>query len=270
MKKEREIVWLIIAILLVCVALAVIFYTRHMRSKNEGNNSEKHEPYRPVQATTYEKITDEADEDSCDLSGLIFTKYKPTSKKALSSFQNYIVLDCETTGLSPKTDEIIEIAMAKYIDGELSDEFQCFVRPTVPLPPMITRLTGITQKDLETAPYISDIIDDIWLFLAGFTLVAHNASFDIGFLRTAFAMSEFEGEFEYLDTLYLARKAYPDLKNHKLETLIVELGISELQTHRAMDDVLCTQKILEKSLEVLLEKKEEELSERRRKKALTK
>lgn len=198
---------------------------------------------------------------------LDFYRDKLNSRKALTSFDTYVVLDCETSGLSPKSDEIIEIALIKYVKGELVDTFSSLVAPSRPISSRITEITWITNTDLENAPTIQEIIPKVWDFIDGFVLVGHNIPFDIGFLKTQFAKSGYEGRFNYVDTLQLARSAFPDFPNHKLSTCIEKLSLSDGQTHRAMGDTVCTHLLLEKCLSVLLEKKEQELAERRARKA---
>ncbi len=197
---------------------------------------------------------------------LEFSQDKLSSKKALQNLKDYVVLDCETTGLSPSDNEIIEIAMSKYIGGEKVSEFSSLVQPFGIIPARITEITGITNLDVASSPIISEIVEQMWDFIAGFTLVGHNIPFDIGFLKKIFSDAGYEGKFKYVDTLKLARTAFPEFPNHKLETCINMLSLSDGQTHRALDDVECTQKLLEKCLPLLLQKKELELAEKRAKK----
>ena len=198
---------------------------------------------------------------------LDFYRDKLNTKKAITTFDTYVVLDCETTGLSSKTDEIIEIALIKYIKGELVDTFSSLIKPSCQISPTITKITGITNADVENAPTIQAIIPQVWNFIDGFVLVGHNIPFDIGFLKKQFVVNGYEGRFNYIDTLQLARSAFPEFPNHKLSTCIDRLSLSDGQTHRAMDDVICTQRLLEKCLPILLEQKERELAERRARKA---
>lgn len=207
-----------------------------------------------------ERHDDERIEPECNL---FFYRDKLNSKKGLSSFDTYVVLDCETTGLSATNDEIIEIAMAKFIKGQEVDRLHSLVRPTCQLPRRITQLTGITNDDLKDAPLIEDIAPKMWDFIQGYYLVGYNIPFDIGFIKKAFAQLDYEGVFNYVDVLQLARKAYPDMPNHKLATLIQAFNLADGQTHRAFDDVICTQKLLVLCLDVLLTQKEKELAARR-------
>ena len=194
---------------------------------------------------------------------LEFCRIKLNSKKALTSFDTYVVLDCETSGLSPTSNEIIEVALIKYVNGELVDTFSSLVAPSSPISSRITAITGITNADLKNAPSAEDVIPIVWSFIEGFVLVGHNIPFDIKFLKEEFTKNGYKGQFDYVDTLQLARSAFPDFPNHKLATCIEKLSLSDGQTHRALDDIICTQRLLEKCLSVLLAQKERELAERR-------
>lgn len=194
---------------------------------------------------------------------LDFCRIKLNSKKALTTFDTYVVLDCETSGLSPTANEIIEVALIKYVNGELVDTFSSLVAPSCPISSRITAITGITNADLKNAPPAEAVIPVVWSFIEGFVLVGHNIPFDIKFLRAEFEKNGYVGQFDYVDTLQLARSAFPDFPNHKLATCIEKLSLSDGQTHRALDDIICTQRLLEKCLSILLEQKERELAERR-------
>ena len=166
------------------------------------------------------------------------------TKKAIKEFRasnSYIVIDLETSGLSKYKNEIIEIAMLKIKDGKKVDRFESLVKPSEPITAKIEKLTGITNDMLSSAPSFESIADKVLSFIGDETLVAHNAKFDIGFLSEALEPKKVK--LKCVDTLIVARKALPELENHKLQTLISHYGIAETQSHRAMDDVECTQEI---------------------------
>lgn len=167
-----------------------------------------------------------------------------TTKKSIKEFRasnSYIVLDLETSGLSKYKNEIIEIAMLKVQDGQKADRFERLVKPSEPITAKIEKLTGITNDMLAAAPSFDSIADDVVSFIGNDILVAHNAKFDIGFLSAA--LEPREVNLKCVDTLAVARKALPEFDNHKLQTLISHYGVAETQSHRAMDDVECTQEI---------------------------
>lgn len=156
----------------------------------------------------------------------------------------YVVFDLETTGLSPLTCDIIEIGAVKIKEGEIKETFHTFVTPSVPLPRHIQELTGITPAMLAGAPPVDQALQKFLDFVGDAVLVAHNAQFDAGFVRTK--MKEHFGTSltnPILDTLGLARILLPDLKSHRLKNLAEELGVPLEKHHRAVDDAAATARI---------------------------
>lgn len=174
------------------------------------------------------------------------------TEKTLGYCKSYVVLDFETTGLSPKNDKPIEIAMIRYTRDGLEDAvYTTLINPERSIPPQITKLTGITDDAVKNKPIVEMIAADIRDFIGGGPVVAHNAPFDVAFLKTAFASCGITDSVAYLDTLKLSRQAFPNLENYRLETLIAKFNLMDKQTHRALDDVRCTEKVLRKCLEML-------------------
>lgn len=162
----------------------------------------------------------------------------------------YVVFDVETTGLSVTHDVIIELAGVKMKNGEVIDRFSEFVNPHRPLTQQIIELTHITDDMLKDAPEIDDVISRFLDFIDGCVLVAHNARFDMGFLQEAVKRIGKEPvRNPVLDTLELARFLYPNLKNHRLNTLSAKLGVKLEQHHRAVYDAEATGHVLFKMLE---------------------
>lgn len=157
--------------------------------------------------------------------------------------QCYIVLDIETTGLSPESDDIIEFGAIKIENGQETDCFNTFIDPGYPIPPYITQLTGITDTDVAGSPDLLTAIKDIAAFIGDFPVVAHNATFDLRFLFRAYQKADLQTNFYYIDTLTLSRYAFPDLASHSLSILIDYLGIGGTQEHRALSDVRLTYQI---------------------------
>lgn len=167
----------------------------------------------------------------------------------------FTVFDLETTGLKSNQDEIIEIGAIKVKEGEIIDEYSTFVNPGREIPPGITKITGITDEMVAEAPKIEDVIDDLIEFIGDSVLVAHNAGFDYSFLRAALQKTgKKEERCSLLDTLGLCRALYPELKNHKLNTISEYLGVELTNHHRAVDDARATAYILIKSLAFLKER----------------
>lgn len=170
--------------------------------------------------------------------------YRPANEAVKLNAEKYAVLDVETTGLSAGTDKIIEIAVVLYENGNEVNELDTLVNPGVEIPQRITQLTGISDADVADAPNLAEVMPAVKEMIDGVPVIAHNAGFDMKFLAAAFDELGMKADIEYIDTLAMARKAYPGMPNHKLDTLIKELNLLDHpQTHRALDDVLATRKL---------------------------
>ena len=163
----------------------------------------------------------------------------------------YCVLDLETTGLSAKTEKITEIGIMKVKNGEVVDEFCEFVNPEKHIPDRVQEITHITDDMVIDAPKIEELFPKVLEFIKGSVLVAHNATFDIGFLKNVAKDLGYEFDYTYVDTLPLARKLYPNLKKHKLGKIAEHLGIEVIVAHRALDDVDTTVKVLREMMKEL-------------------
>ena len=163
----------------------------------------------------------------------------------------YCVLDLETTGLSAKTEKITEIGIMKIVNGEVVDKFSEFVNPEKHIPERVQEVTHITDDMVIDSPKIDEIFPRVLEFIKGSVLVAHNATFDIGFLKNVAKNLGYEFDYTYVDTLPLARKLYPELKKHKLGKIAEHLGIEVLVAHRALDDVDTTVKVLKEMMKEL-------------------
>ncbi|MDO5300952.1 MAG: PolC-type DNA polymerase III [Tissierellia bacterium] len=151
--------------------------------------------------------------------------------------QRFVVFDLETTGFSPRHNEIIEIGAVAIDHGRITERFSSFVRPSVPIPPKITELTGISDEMVKNAPEIEEVLEKFEAFCEGSVLVAHNADFDCRFIESL------RGEktpYPSLDTLALARRLLPELKSYKLGRLAKRFGISLVDAHRAVNDAEAT------------------------------
>ncbi|RWR14153.1 PolC-type DNA polymerase III [Siminovitchia fortis] len=161
----------------------------------------------------------------------------------------YIVFDVETTGLSAIYDKIIELAAVKIRGGEEVGRFERFANPHHPLSATTIELTGITDDMVENAPEIEEVLHDFHKWAEDGILVAHNASFDIGFLNAGNQRAGLpKVENPVIDTLELARFLYPEFKNHRLNTLAKRFDIELVQHHRAIYDAEATGKIFLKLL----------------------
>ncbi len=174
--------------------------------------------------------------------------------KGQSLNTTYCVLDLETTGLSFRTEKITEIGIMKVKDGEVIDEFSCFVNPEKPIPPKVVEVTNITDDMVKDAETIEQVLPKVIEFIGDSVLVAHNADFDIGFLKYNAKQQGLSIENTYIDTLRLAKDLFPDYKKYKLGKIAENLGIVVEVAHRALDDVDTTVKVFRHMLKMLEEK----------------
>ena len=147
-----------------------------------------------------------------------------------------VVFDIETTGLSNRTCKIIEIGAVKIRGGEIVDRMDIFVDPECKIPEEITTLTSITDDMVKGAPKEKEAVERFLKFADGCMLIAHNASFDIGFIRVAAERHSIPFENSFLDTVGLSKYVNPELKNHKLDTIVKHYKIGDFHHHRAEDD----------------------------------
>ncbi len=163
----------------------------------------------------------------------------------------FVVFDIETTGLQCTRDKIIEIGAVKIKNGNIIDRFSTFVNPKIKLSEETTKLTSITDNDVASAPEIEEILPEFLKFCKDSVLVAHNATFDVGFIRVNAAQIGLPFEFTYLDTLNLCRALFNERKTHGLGVMVKHLGIELLNHHRAVDDAEATAEIMKKCLAIL-------------------
>ena len=162
-----------------------------------------------------------------------------------------IVFDIETTGLSNRTAKIIEIGAVKIKGDKILESFDIFVDPETPIPEEITKLTSITNDDVKGAPKEREALEMFFDFVGDRLLIAHNANFDIGFIRVAAERQEIPFNNPYLDTLGLSKYVNPELKNHKLDTIVEHYEIGDFHHHRASDDADVLAKVFIKMLDRL-------------------
>jgi DNA polymerase III epsilon subunit family exonuclease len=189
---------------------------------------------------------------------------KPRARSAGISLHDatFLVIDLETTGASPTSGaQITEIGAVKIRGGVVLEEFSTFVNPLAPIPFYITQLTGITDEMLASAPIIDEAFPELLTFIENevspsdeITLVAHNAPFDIGFLKAASQELEIPWpSYHILDTVTLARRTVgkDEVPNYKLGTLSQYFETEVQPTHRALDDARTTVEILHRLIERL-------------------
>lgn len=165
----------------------------------------------------------------------------------------FVVLDLETTGMSPGPASITEIGAVKYRCGERLGIFETLVDPGVPLGPFVSALTGITDTMVETAPRIQAVLPSLEEFLRGSVVVCHNVGFDRSFLDAALSADD-RGEVAqpFVDTLPLSRRLLADeVPNHQLGTIARYLRVAHQPCHRALADALATADVLHVFIERL-------------------
>lgn len=166
---------------------------------------------------------------------------------------SYVVFDIETTGLSPKECKITEIGAIKIKKGEVCDRFSQLINPEVPIPPNITELTGITNDMVSDKPNIEEVLPRFLEFCSGCAVVAHNASFDCGFIRYNATELGLEFHNKTLDTLRISRELFPNERKHSLDAVCKRMGVSLENHHRAVDDATATAEIFLKFMELARE-----------------
>ncbi|WP_460017505.1 3'-5' exonuclease [Lactovum odontotermitis] len=155
----------------------------------------------------------------------------------------YIVMDFETTGLSPRYNEIIQLGAVKFDGKKEIARFDQLVSPRRShVSPQITRLTGISPDILVNQPKLDDVFDDFVDFISGELIVGHNIGFDMGFLDYELELHHRREFFRTYDTVRGARKKMPFLQNHKLSTIKYFFNMN-MRSHDALNDCLITARL---------------------------
>ncbi len=168
--------------------------------------------------------------------------------------QSFVIFDIETTGLSPRNDKITEIGAIKIENGKIIDSYSALVNPDMIIPVKITELTGITQSMVNDKPKISEILPEFLKFVGNSTVVAHNADFDIGFIKESCRLYNYSFNNTVVDTLDLSRLLVSKLKRHNLKALTKHFKIELQNHHRAVDDARATAEIFLNLISILKSK----------------
>jgi DNA polymerase III subunit epsilon len=163
-----------------------------------------------------------------------------TFPQSVVTTRELVVLDFETTGLTPAFDRTIEVAATRLVDHRPVETFHQLMHPGMRLPAFITSLTGITDAMLQGQPRPEQVMPRLQQFLHGLPIVAHNAAFDRGFLHAELARAGLSAESEFLCTMRLARRLAPGLSSYRLDALVDSLHVrakDALQFHRSVADV---------------------------------
>ncbi|MBO5097511.1 MAG: PolC-type DNA polymerase III [Agathobacter sp.] len=183
-----------------------------------------------------------------DLKGIV------TDSRGQSLDDSYVVFDIETTGFSPAVNKIIEIGAVKVEGGKIVDRFSTFVNPQVPIPFRIEELTHISDDMVVDAPTIDVVLPQFLDFCEGCIMVAHNAEFDMSFIKKNALDLGKEFAPTVIDTVAMARFLLPTLNRFKLDTVAKAVGVALNNHHRAVDDAACTAEIFVKFIPMLKER----------------
>lgn len=158
--------------------------------------------------------------------------------RCLTDFpRSFTCIDIETTGLSPIYDDIIEVSGIRVIDGKTAATFSETINIGRPLPPFITALTGITDKELAKSNSAENVLTRFCSFVGGDILLGHNVNFDINFLYDkCLDKTGILFENDFVDTLKIGKRLLPHLKHHKLDDLADYYNIPPRTLHRALGD----------------------------------
>ncbi len=167
--------------------------------------------------------------------------------------RDYVVIDLETTGLSPEKDKIMEIGAVKIKDGKVTAIYSKLINPNVEIREKIVEITGITQDMTRNEPFIDEILQDFMRFIDGSVIIGHCIEFDFAFLMTALYNAGLEKymkqSWKGIDTLKIARKHITDGRSRRLEDLCIMYEIEDKEHHRALNDAFVTHKLYEKLCE---------------------
>ena len=166
----------------------------------------------------------------------------------------YCVFDLETTGISHITEKITEVGIIKIKNGEIIDTFECFVNPEKPIPQKVVEVTHITDDMVKDAETIDKVMPKVLEFMGDSVLVAHNADFDIGFMKYNCEQLGLKFEYTHIDTLRLAKAIFPEFTKYKLGIIADKLGIKVDVAHRALDDVKTLVAVFKEMIERAKEK----------------
>ena len=147
-----------------------------------------------------------------------------------------VFLDIETTGATARTSRITEIGAIRVENGKVVKEFRQLVNPEQPVPPFISRMTGIHDEMLWDAPLFQTIADELEMFLDGALFIAHNVTFDYGFIKAEFASIGRKFSMDRACTVRLSRRLHPEHRSHRLDLVIERMQVEVLNRHRAYDD----------------------------------
>lgn len=212
-----------------CFALAVVFFVKIAPKRKKNISAQPESAFTDAPVSKKKKPTTER-------------KYK--GKRLETFVDDFTIIDLETTGFSPKDDKIIELSAIKVRNNEEIETYTTLINPGMHIPSKITNLTSITDDMVADAPKIEDAIQQFVDFIGNDIVVGHNVNFDINFVYDRYL--EVSGKTfsnEFIDTLYIARKALPELEHHRLSDLAEHYGIINENAHRSLSDCQATHEV---------------------------
>lgn len=253
---------ILLVIIIIGVIAAKIKASEDKENKNDENNYISENDNEVIHEDAALKIQNEINQKSVDRSistheameKVVFDAKKPNFTKhfARKCFDDFVAFDFETTGLNKEMSHIIEVSAARFKKGEICDTFTTLINPERPIPTSASSINNITDDMVKDAPIEKDAILSFIEWLGSdvmdgkVVLVAHNASFDIGFFRAALARLGIDATIIYQDTLALSRRFQPYANNHKLGTMCRHYKIKVDNAHRAESDAICCGKLFVK------------------------
>lgn len=186
----------------------------------------------------------------------IYKDRKLKGNSLLEWVDNYVLVDIETTGLSPKENDIIEIGAIKVRQNEIIDKYESLIKIDYKLNPFITRLTGITNEMLKEGRKVEKVLEEFIDFAGYDIIMGHNVNFDINFIYDKcekYLDTYLKNDF--IDTMRIAKKLLPDSPNYKLGTLAKMFDVSYKNAHRGLTDVEITFDVYNKLREYAIKEK---------------
>lgn len=164
----------------------------------------------------------------------------------------FTAFDFETTGLYPATDRIVEFGAVRFRDGAVLESFEALVDPGIPIPEHAATVSGISDAMVQGKPPVNQVIPLFMDFVGDTVLVAHNAQFDLGFLRSALDAAGLPSLTNIIiDTQVLAQRAFPRQKSYALQALVTELALPRGTAHRGLDDSIMCMKLFQACVDSL-------------------
>ena len=182
---------------------------------------------------------------------------------------DYVVLDTETTGLSPEKDQMVEIGIITVKNGEITNEYTSLIKPTIPISSEATAINGISESDLRDAPQLEDVVPDVVSRIKNQIVVGHNVTFDLAFVSRAISDHTEIASISYIDTVKVARNCIPG-KSYRLQSLANRLCLDTGNAHRALDDAKTANSLLQYCIRKMTTDEKEFTHQERERKKITK